>query len=198
MRTTIAIATVIMMSAAAYAQAPAAAGDTSVPPSAGGASDAQPTNANGTASAGASRTGVDAPQFIENAGFSGAFEIESSKLALEKGTRDDVKMFAQHMIDAHTKASTELENAVAASGIEIGVPDVLDSPHAEMIKSLQASANFDADYLNMQYQAHQDAISLFKSYAEGGEAGPIKDYAAATLPELNNHLEMLPKDAMPQ
>ncbi|WP_127752836.1 DUF4142 domain-containing protein [Devosia sp. 1566] len=181
----LALAALVLMSGTAFAQDAA--------PAAGGAAPAANPSASTTA-----RTPVETPQFIEQAGFSGTFEIESSKLALEKAERDDVKEFAQHMIDEHTANSEALTDAVAATGIEIAVPTVLDPVHQQMMDTLEASTDFDMDYLKMQYQAHQDAISLFSSYAEAGEAGPIKEYAAASLPALNMHLEMLPEDAKPE
>ncbi|MDB5623219.1 MAG: hypothetical protein JWR39_1782 [Devosia sp.] len=184
MRTTLALAALVLLSGTAFAQDAAPAG-----------AAAPAANPSATTSA---RTPVETPQFIEQAGYSGTFEIESSKLALEKAERDDVKEFAQHMIDEHTKANEALTDAVAAMGLEIAVPTVLDAVHQQMMDTLAASADFDMDYLKMQYQAHQDAVSLFSSFAEAGETGPVKEYAAATLPALNEHLDMLPADAKPQ
>src|SRR5262249_10116154 len=46
--------------------------------------------------------------FVYMATGGGAFEVRSSALALEKGSSDDVKKFAQRMVDDHTKATREL------------------------------------------------------------------------------------------
>ena len=85
MRTKIALAALVLMSGTAFAQDAAPAG---------GAAPAANPSATDTA-----RTPVETPQFIEQDGYSGTFEVESSKLSLEKGQRDDVITYAQHMSD---------------------------------------------------------------------------------------------------
>ena len=58
---------------------------------------------------------IDAPDLaagdLLGAGMANMFEVETSKVALEKSTRDDVKQFAQQMIDDHGKAGEELKAA---------------------------------------------------------------------------------------
>ena len=41
-----------------------------------------------------------------------------------------------------------------------------------------------------QVSAHKDAVSLFQRYANGGDDQQAKDWASATLPTLQHHLEM--------
>ena len=48
---------------------------------------------------------VSANDFAEEASAKGIAEIETSKLALEKGSHAEVKKFAQTMIDDHTRAN---------------------------------------------------------------------------------------------
>lgn len=47
------------------------------------------------------------------------FEIESSKIALEKSSSEDVKKFAQQMIDDHTKAGEKLASVLKSGGMEL-------------------------------------------------------------------------------
>jgi predicted outer membrane protein len=51
------------------------------------------------ADSGGSRTVTDPQQFVALATASNMFEIESSKVALDKATQLETKTFAQHMID---------------------------------------------------------------------------------------------------
>src|SRR5690349_10191595 len=58
---------------------------------------------------------VTTPQeFAAMAAGSNMFEIESSKLALQKASLQPTKDFAQHMIDDHTKAGEEMRAAATA------------------------------------------------------------------------------------
>jgi putative membrane protein len=130
--------------------------------------------------------------FVLQASASGLYEIESSKLALQKGD-DAVKKFAQQMISDHEKASAELKASVV-SGKATGTPvTVLTEDHKEEIDELAAleGTAFSEEYVDDQVDAHEDAIDLFKRYAEGGDNTDLKNFAMKTLPILEHHYEMI-------
>ena len=133
-------------------------------------------------------------QFVTMAVSSNMFEIESSRLALEKSENAELKRFAQHMIDDHTKAGADLQAALAA-GPKSDIPNRLDPKHERMLEELRAASGtqFNALYMQQQQAAHEEAIGLFQGYSMNGEAGPVKEFAAQTLPTLEMHREMLGK-----
>ncbi|NDV85232.1 DUF4142 domain-containing protein [Aurantimonas aggregata] len=136
---------------------------------------------------------LTAAEFVPTATFSNRFEIESSELALERTQSADVRHFAQRMVQDHTAAGEALMQAVEASGADLAVPAGLDQRHQQMVDQLQdlPEGQFDAAYLQMQRQAHDEAVALFGAYAQGGEAGPIREFAATTLPVLEQHHQMV-------
>ena len=140
----------------------------------------------------------DSPQqFAEKAAVSNLFEIQSSELALEKAEAEEVKSFAQKMIDDHTKAGEEMKAAAQADGVS-SVPEELDATHKEMMDKLNAASGqeFDQQYVQMQEQAHQEAVTLFKDFSENGSDSKLKEFAAATLPTLEQHHSMV--EGLPQ
>ncbi len=138
------------------------------------------------------KAATEQDDFVAMAVSSNMFEIESSRIALEKSDNDALKRFAQHMIDDHTTASRNLEAALAA-GPKSAMPERLDPKHERMLEELRAATGTQFDSLYMQHQAaaHQEAIGLFQGYATNGEAGPVKEFAATTLPTLEMHRDML-------
>ncbi len=118
---------------------------------------ASPAGTGDSAAAGTAM--VDTETFVVNVPSSNAFEIESSKLALQKGSVAAVKTFAQHMIDDHTKAGTEFKAAVQQAGITVP-GDALNERHQAMLETLSGSegASFDAAYMQAQLQAHREAV----------------------------------------
>lgn len=129
--------------------------------------------------------------FILQVSASDLFEIESSKLALTKGD-DATKAFAQQMITEHEKTSAELK-ALLSGGKVTGAPTTtLTDDHKEEIDGLAKldGAEFSEEYVDDQVDAHEDAVDLFKRYAEGGDNAELKAWAAKTLPALQHHLEM--------
>ncbi len=53
---------------------------------------------------------AEGDNFVDEASAKGIAEIETAKMALDKGTSEDVKQFAQKMIDDHTQANQNLRN----------------------------------------------------------------------------------------
>jgi putative membrane protein len=56
------------------------------------------------------------------------FEIESSKLAEQKGNAQETT-FAQQMVTDHTKTSTELKELVNSGKVKTELPRSLDGSH---------------------------------------------------------------------
>jgi putative membrane protein len=129
--------------------------------------------------------------FVKEVAISDMFEIDSSKLAQDKGNAPE-KTFASQMVTDHTKTSTELKALVSSGKVKADLPDALDSSHQKQLDKLKSesgkdfSSDFDAD----QVSGHKDAVSLFERYAKGGDNPDLKDWAGKTLPTLRHHLEM--------
>jgi len=151
---------------------------------------AQESSGESSESTAASMQVSDPQEFATMATVSNLFEIQSSELALEASESEAVKEFAQHMIEDHTAASQEMMAAAEQQG-GVSLPDGLDEAHQEQLAQLQAASGdeFDQMYIQMQVQAHEMAVSLFSSYAESGEDGPLKTFASETLPTLQEHYE---------
>jgi putative membrane protein len=147
----------------------------------------------------AEKTGVNsmlgvAPKtadFVKEAATSDMLEIESSKIAQQKGNAQE-KKFAEQMITDHTKTSSELKSMVSSSNLKADIPTGLDSSSQSKLEKLRSTKpeDFASQYDPMQVSAHKDAVSLFDRYANGGDDPKIKDWAAKTLPALQHHLEM--------
>jgi putative membrane protein len=129
--------------------------------------------------------------FVKEVAISDMFEIESSKLAEQKGDADK-KSFAGQMVTDHTKTSGELKALVSSGKVKAEVPAALDSSHQSKLDKLKAAngADFSKQYADMQVSAHKDAVNLFERYAKGGDNADLKSWAAKTLPALKHHLEM--------
>lgn len=129
--------------------------------------------------------------FILQASASDIFEIESSKLALTKGN-EETKAFAQQMITEHEKTSSELKTLLSGGKVNGTPVTALTDDHKEEVDDLAKldGNEFNEEYIDDQVDAHEDAVDLFKRYAEGGDNPELKAWAAKTLPALQHHLEM--------
>ena len=130
--------------------------------------------------------------FVDGATIGNQFEIFSSQLALQKSQNDNVKQFAQQMIDDHTAAATKLNTTLASMNTTAPqAPQNLDSKHQKMLDKLKdaSSSDFDKLYIKDQVKAHDEAVTLFHDYSKHGDNDALKSFASDTLPTLKEHQE---------
>jgi len=131
--------------------------------------------------------------YVKKAAIGDMFEIQSSKLALDRADDGDVKDFAQMMITDHTKSTQMIKAAVAQGSNGVEIPHGLDGEHERLLKQLEGEKgkDFDKLYLQIQEEAHRQALELHQSYAERGEDAPLRMAANQIVPVVSHHLERL-------
>jgi putative membrane protein len=145
--------------------------------------------------------GMAAPAYIESAASGDLFEIESSRLALSMSQNPEVRSFAQMIINDHTRMSSQLMAAARSSGINPPPPQMLPH-HQDMLARLRSAApgGFDAAYKAEQIAAHQEALTLHRTYAEEGDVPALQAVASQAVPAIEAHLahaQRLPEWAPP-
>ncbi|KRB79233.1 hypothetical protein ASE07_05490 [Noviherbaspirillum sp. Root189] len=118
-------------------------------------------------------------------------EIETGKLALEKSQNDQVKTFAQKMIDDHTQSQKELEQLAQQKGVTL--PTETDMKHKAAAKALSAleGDKFDKMYMNqVGVRDHKNTHQLLSKAQKNAKDPDLKTMAAKTAPIVDNHLTM--------
>ena len=138
---------------------------------------------------------VSTDEFVKKVAISDMFEVQSSKLALQKQPDVDTKPFAQKMTKDHTKTTNELTRLVRSGKVRAELPTALDGEHQGKLDQLKglSGKDFDRAYDQAQLEGHQKAVALFEQYAQGGDNPQLKTWAAKTLPHLKQHLAMAQK-----
>jgi putative membrane protein len=139
----------------------------------------------------------DAQGFADTAASANMFEIQSSELALDADVGEETRAFAQHMIDDHTAAGEKMK--MAAAEAKVTPATAMMTKEQGLLEALQDADGdeFEQLYLTDQLAAHEDAVKLFKTYSEQGEPGPLRDFAGATLPTLEEHLSAVQELSAP-
>lgn len=131
-----------------------------------------------------------APQtFVSEASAAGVAEIEAGKMALEKSTAADVKVFAKQMIDDHGKVNAELRSLAERKKLEVEDDASLTDKAKATLLDLR-DASFDPAYANNQVAAHEKAVELFTQAADNLTDPELQAFAKTHLPALKHHLEM--------
>ncbi len=133
---------------------------------------------------------MDKPTFVKMVTSANEFEIRSSELAKQNADQAGIKSAADMIIADHRKAGDKLKATLDAKGSAPAEPVKLAPKHQKMLDQLQAAKgkDFDMLYLDMQAQAHMEAIGLFRTYAGSGDDQSLVGFAKETLPSLETHL----------
>ena len=120
------------------------------------------------------------------------YEIQSGRLALERSRDNDVRRFAQMMIDDHGRTSNEVRAMLAQQAVQAELPARLDAEHRDRLDLLRSAPDedFDRSYIDQQIAAHETALALLKDHARSGDNQVFRDWAARTAPAIENHLQM--------
>ena len=118
-------------------------------------------------------------------------EIAAGKLALQNSQSDDVKSFAQKMIDDHTKAQQELQTLADSKGVKLPTePDAKHKALAKVMAGMKGEA-FDKRYLKQGgLNDHENTHKLLARVQDKAKDADLKAYAAKTITAVDEHLTM--------
>jgi len=133
---------------------------------------------------------VDRSTFVKVVSSSNEFEIRSSELAKRNSEDAEMKKMAEMIIKDHRAAGEKLKATLEAKKPAPAEPVAIAPKHQKMLDQLQApkGKDFDTLYLDMQAQAHTEAVGLFRTYAGSGDDMSVVGFAKETLPSLETHL----------
>lgn len=129
--------------------------------------------------------------FATQAAVIGQAEIELAQLALQQTQDPGVRDYAQRMVKDHQAAAAKLTKIAGAERLEL--PQSLDAEHQALKKKLSGlrRAAFDREYAKAMAKGHDQAVALFEAASQAAQMpSELKEFAAATLPTLKEHMEM--------
>ena len=137
-----------------------------------------------------SSSGSEDIEFILDAAKGGMAEVELGKLAADRAKNDEVKKFAQRMVDDHTKANDQLKSVAESRSIKL--PQDVEAKDKALMNRLQKlnGASFDRAYMQAMVSDHVKDVNEFKKEANSGRDPQVKAFASTTLPTLEEHLQM--------
>ncbi|MBD2067547.1 DUF4142 domain-containing protein [Leptolyngbya sp. FACHB-671] len=129
-------------------------------------------------------------QFMIMAAQGNNAEIQTSQLALDRSENEEVRQFAQRMIQEHTLANQQLQQIASQYGTNLPAdPGPLNQAIAEQLAQLSGS-EFDRAYMGAQTNAHLRTVALFQTQIQQGQEESLRQYATQLLPSVADHYEM--------
>jgi putative membrane protein len=135
-----------------------------------------------------SRPAASDSAFAMKAAQANMAEVELGKLALQKAMSDDVKKFAQMMVDDHSKALDELKGV---TGTKITLPTAIDAEHKKLSDRLSklSGAGFDREYMQAMVDGHRKVAADVRKESQSGADPDLKAWAGKILPTVEAHLK---------
>jgi putative membrane protein len=128
--------------------------------------------------------------FAINATYSNRAEIDLGQMAVTKAENEEVRAFAQQLIDDHTLAQNELQSLVTQH--ELTLPEGLRTEDQMLRNQLDTLSGykFDSAFVSSQIPMHELARDIYEDEAENGNQEHLVEHAATTLPDIIMHLNM--------
>jgi putative membrane protein len=146
---------------------------------------------NGAEARSKARAFTDAEKFAQELKSSSQFEIASSTMALSQSNNEEIKKFAQRMIDDHRAADQKLTDTLKQANLPEPEYTMLEE-QSELMQNLELAhgASFDRRYIQDQIQGHREAIQLLEGYQKRGDNDSLKQLASSLLPTIEEHYRM--------
>jgi putative membrane protein len=101
-----------------------------------------------------------------------------------------VKQFAARMVQDHSKANEELRSLAQAKGVTVPAkPGHGSDREMGKLAKLQGDA-LDREYMDHMVKDHVKDVKEFRKQEDKAKDADVKNFAANTLPTLQEHLRM--------
>jgi putative membrane protein len=130
--------------------------------------------------------------FVTKAMEGGMAEVELGKLAADKSQSQDIKQFAQKMVNDHSQMGDKWFKPVAR---EIGVsePKGPSKKDKKLIEKLQglSGQQFDTEYIQAMVKDHKEDLKDFQNESEAAQDPNVKQIAEQGSKVISQHLQMI-------
>lgn len=129
--------------------------------------------------------------FLRAAHQSNLAEIDTGRLAQQKGASEQVKDLGARWVADHTKLDAALQDTAEALGVDL--PDAPNAEQRALARRYQAAsgADFDALWIPTQMDAHMKAMQLGEKELAQGSDAQAKKLAQDSAPVVAAHHELL-------
>jgi putative membrane protein len=150
---------------------------------------------------GAQTAGQPSPvdrMFVTKAMQGGMAEVQLGQLTLQKSNNQQVKEFAQRMIDDHTKLNEQMKPVAQQLGVT--PPEQVSKNDRKTMAKLQALSGsaYDQAYIKDMVKDHKQDLNDFQMEASSGQDQTVKDAASQGSKVIAQHLQLAQQMAKDQ
>jgi putative membrane protein len=127
-------------------------------------------------------------QFVSNAFQRTLFDSKTSQIVRTRGSRENIKAFAQMLIRDGSTLSDEL--LAHAQKRALTIPVELNSAYQQEVTTLLNTPNetFDQTYISMIIDSRKKTIQLYEQQIRKGNDNGLREWAAGKISKLQQEL----------
>lgn len=149
-----------------------------------------PAMQDSTANSGQTPQMIKDKMFLRKVAEGGLVEMQFGKLATQKAASEDVKTFAQKMVDDHSEFSKGLEPVADSMGVKL--PTHLnkeDQAEYDKLNGLSGEG-FDNEYLTVMVKHHHKDLRAFRLEAANAQDPALKNIIVKGEHMIHEHMVM--------
>jgi putative membrane protein len=119
-------------------------------------------------------------------------EVQLAQLAQQKSQSQDVKQFAQRMVNDHTQMNQKWFVPIAKQ-LNVSEPKGPSKKAKKVMEKLQSlnGDEFDKEYITAMLKDHQEDLKKFKQEADASQDPTIKQIAQQGSTVISSHLQLV-------
>jgi putative membrane protein len=152
---------------------------------------AQTTDTPAAISATASKLSPVDYNFVAQANLGAPFQVDSGRVAEDKARTAEIRDYAHLMVTSHIPVVEALNKILQRKGLTAPPNTLLQGAYRAMVTSLKAESRkaLDRDYVDGQIEYQKGNAALFQYEIQYGTDADLKEFARATLPKIEDHLQ---------
>lgn len=115
-------------------------------------------------------------------------EVDLARLAMEKSRNDEVRDYAEMLVDDHGAALERITEFMEERKVQ-HVGDKSEAKKDVQMMSKLSGAAFDREFMQMMVENHTKAVEKFRNMSNTAQNAELKEYASDLLPKIEHHLE---------
>ena len=129
--------------------------------------------------------------FVAQANLGAPFQVDSGRIAEGKARSPEIRDYAHLMVTSHIPVVDALNTILQRKGLTAPPNMLLQGAYNAMVSSLKAEprAALDRDYVDGQVEYQKGNAALFQYEIQYGTDADLKEFARATLPKIEDHLQ---------
>jgi putative membrane protein len=152
---------------------------------------AQTTDTPAAISATASKLSPVDYNFVAQANLGAPFQVDSGRVAEDKARTAEIRDYAHLMVTSHIPVVEALNKILQRKGLTAPPNTLLQGAYRAMVTSLKAESRkaLDRNYVDGQIEYQKGNAALFQYEIQYGTDADLKEFARATLPKIEDHLQ---------